>query len=127
MSMIPALMGGRRLIHGVMTEGRIKDATSTGYNSETLTGDKTLTTSDAKYQKLDPGGTNRNITLPAEADSKGLDFVIQNAADGSENLVIKDDAGSPATIVTLNQNEAAILVCNGTTWIHMGVYTSAIS
>ena len=125
MSMIPELMGGRRLIHGVMTEGRIKDATSTGYNSETLAAAKTLTTSDAKYQKLDPGGANRDITLPAEADSKGLDFVIQNAADGAENLVIKDDAAS--TVVTLNQNEAAIVVCNGTAWIHMGVYTSAIS
>ena len=124
MSMIPEMMGGRRLIHGMTTEGRIKDATSTGYNSETLADNKTLTTSDAKYQKIDPAGT-RTITLPAEADSKGLDFVIQNAADAAETITVANDAAG--TIVTLNQNEAAIVVCNGTAWIHMGVYTSAIT
>ena len=97
MSMIPEMMGGRRLIHGMTTEGRIKDATSTGYNSETLADNKTLTTSDAKYQKIDPAGT-RTITLPAEADSKGLDFVIQNAADAAETITVANDAAG--TIVT---------------------------
>ena len=121
MSMIPEMMGGRRLIHGMTTEGRIKDATSTGYNVETLTGGKTLTTSDAKYQKLDPGGAGRTIVLPAEADSKGLDFYIMNDADAAEALTVNSDGGD--TIVTIPRDEAAIVVCNGTTWIHVGILT----
>ena len=121
MSKIPELMGGRRLEHGMITEGRIRDATSTGYNVETLAVGKTLTTSDAKYQKLDPGGSVRTVVLPAEADSKGLEFYIMNDADGAETITVTNDAAG--TIVAIPQNEAALVVCNGTTWIHLGILT----
>jgi len=120
MSQIVELMGGRRLEHGMVTEGRIRDASSTGYNVETLAANKTLTTSDAKYQKIDPAGA-RNITLPAEADSKGLEFFIMNDADASEAITVLNDAAG--TIVAIPQNEAALVVCNGTTWIHLGILT----
>jgi hypothetical protein len=44
-----------------------------GANVETLAGAKTLVVTDAKFQKLDPDGSNRDVTLPAEADSLGLE------------------------------------------------------
>jgi len=96
-----------------------------GANVETLAANKTLTTADANFQKLDPGGSARDVTLPAEASSTGSVFYIMNAADAAENLVVKDDGAS--TIVTINQNEAAIVICDGTSWVHMGVLTIALT
>lgn len=96
-----------------------------GADSTTATGNITLTTADQNFQKIDPGGSARDVTLPAEASSNGMWFYILNAADAAENLVVKDDGA--ATIVTISQNEAAIVICNGTAWIHMGIITIALS
>lgn len=96
-----------------------------GANVETLTGNKTLAVSDKICQKLDPGGSARDVTLPAEAAGESLGYIITNAADGAENLVVKNDGGS--TIVTISQNESAMVVCDGTTWVHMGIQTIALS
>jgi len=87
-------------------------------NVETLSGNRVLTTVDATIQKLDPGGADRDVTLPAEADSTDLVFIILNTADGAgENLVIKDD--SPATLATIGPGTGAFCTCDGTGW---GVY-----
>ena len=91
----------------------------------TLAANKTLTRADQNFQKLDPGGSARDVVLPAEASSSGTWYYILNAADAAENLVVKDDGG--ATIVTISQNEAAIVICNGNAWIHMGIITIALS
>jgi hypothetical protein len=90
-------------------------------NIETLSGNKTLVVNDAFLQALDPGGSGRNIVLPAER--KGLSVVVANTADGSEVLTIQEDAGS-TTICTPTQNETATLWCDGTTW-HGSVGDSA--
>lgn len=94
-------------------------------NTETLAGNATLTTASARYQRLDPGGAGRDVTLPAEADSKGLAFLILNTADAAEDLTVKDDGAS--TVVTISQNEAALVVCNGTSWVHMGIQSIALT
>jgi hypothetical protein len=91
----------------------------------TLTGADVLTVASAKFQKLDPGGASRNVDLPAEELSVGISYRVCNAADAAENLVIRNDAA--ATIVTLNQNEACWLACDGTTWTHFGVETIALT
>lgn len=96
-----------------------------GYRETALSGNDTLTTASERFQRIDPNGGARDVILPAEADSQGLAFLITNTADAAENLVIKDDGA--ATIVTLNQNESAWVVCNGTVWKHMGVMTIAQS
>lgn len=83
-------------------------------NTETLAANKTLVVGDAPIQVLDPGGAGRDVTLPAEADSVGLSFIIRNAADAAEVLTIKDDGA--ATVCTPTQNETAIVFCDGTTW-----------
>jgi hypothetical protein len=81
-------------------------------NIETLGAGKTLVENDAFIQALDPGGSARTVTLPAER--KGLSVVIANTADGSEVITVNNDAA--AAICTPTQNETATLWCDGTTW-----------
>ncbi|MBC8875135.1 MAG: hypothetical protein H8E44_37415 [Planctomycetes bacterium] len=86
-------------------------------NTETLTGNKTLTLDDKQVQALDPGGAGRTISLPvANDESKGASFFIKNTADAAEVLTIKDQAATPATICTPTQSESAIVFCDGTNW-----------
>jgi len=89
-------------------------------NVETLTGSKTLVATDRVVQKLDPGGSDRDVTLPAEAGSTDLVFIIYNTADGDEDLTVKNDA--PATLGTLAPEEGAIFTCDGTTWTGIKMY-----
>ncbi len=83
-------------------------------NIETLLGSHALTADSARIQVLDPGGAGRNVTLPPEPVSPGLDFYIHNAADAAEVLTIKDDGN--ATVCTPTQNETAYVFCDGVTW-----------
>lgn len=99
----------------------LKDA----FYSATLTGNVALDSTYPTILKLDPGGNNRDITLDAEATSEGLLRWIVNAADNTENLVVKDDGGS--TIATLNQNEEGLFWCNGTAWLLIRIATIALS
>lgn len=96
-----------------------------GLNVETLTGNLVLNLSDPSMQKLDPGGSARDVTLPAEAGAEGRQFRIVNAADAAENLVVKSDA--PATIGTISQNEEAIFYCDGVSWVLVRIATIALS
>lgn len=91
----------------------------------TLAANLTLTDEHTNFLRIDPGGSARDVTLPAEATSEGAAFRILNTADAAENLVVKDDAG--ATVVTISQNEAAWVVCDGTSWNHMGIESIALS
>lgn len=84
-------------------------------NVEAMSAHKILTADDVRLQILDPNdAAGRSVTLPAEAVSSGLDFLIHNAADGDETLTIKDDGGS--TVCLVAQNETGYLYCDGTTW-----------
>jgi hypothetical protein len=85
-----------------------------GSNVQALAGNKTLNADDKRIQVLDPGGAGRDVTLPPEAASAGLEFYIHNAADAAEVLTIKEDGGS--TICTPTQNETAYVYCDGSTW-----------
>lgn len=109
---------------GPSMKGRISFG-SLGYRQVVLSADDTLVATSEAVQLLDANGANRNITLPALAVSRGLFYWIKNEAAGAFNLVVKDAAA--ATIVTLNQNEAALVVCNGTAWKHGGVLTIALT
>lgn len=91
--------------------------------TETLTGNRVLTLADGQFLNLDPGGSARDVTLPAARD--GLFYFIANRADGAENLVVKNADG--LTVVTLNQNDAALVACDGTSWVFFGVITIAQS
>jgi hypothetical protein len=73
----------------------------------------TLTVNDARLQCLHPDQA-RDLILPAEADSFGDSFWVQNDADDASTITVKNDAGG--TILTVPQNYAAILFCDGTAW-----------
>lgn len=95
---------------------------NSGYAETTASGNVTLTTDSAHVQRIDPGGSARDVTLPTGA--AGMWYLIVNTADAAENLVVKAAGGTP-TVVTLNQNEAALVVHNGTAWATGGVVTIA--
>jgi hypothetical protein len=82
-------------------------------NTETLSGNKTLTFNDARTQVLDPGGSGRNVVLPAE--TSGVEVIISNTADAAEDLTVQDDGSS--TVVTVSQNEDAFLTSDGSGWV----------
>ena len=85
--------------------------------AETLTGHRTLTQAEvdaANIFSFDPGGSARNLILPAEANNAGVVLFISNKADGAEVITIQDD--SPATVCTPTQNESAVVWCDGVTW-----------
>jgi len=64
---------------------------------------------------LDPGGGAISALLPAEADGKSKVFIIFNTADAAEAIAVKEDSGT-TTIITLDQNQAGVVFCDGTTW-----------
>lgn len=107
----------------LITSGVLLQQEGDGVNDETLSSNKTLAYDDADMQRLDPGGSNRDVTLQEEAASKGRRVRILNTANAAEDLVVKNDGAG--TIATLNQDEAAWFVCDGTTWFHMGIETIA--
>lgn len=63
-----------------------------GLNSETLSGNKTLTNDDKPYQLLNPNGSNRNVILPTSGKFTGQFFIIRNAQAHSSagQLMIKE-------------------------------------
>lgn len=84
-----------------------------GVSSQTLGGNFTIDADAPTIQVFDPTAA-RDITMPAEETSKGLMFIIVNAADAAEDMTIKNDAAG--TIGTVSQNEIGIFVCDGTAW-----------
>lgn len=92
---------------------------------QTAAGAITLTERSRNWQKIDPDGSNRNVTLDATTEKPGSYFRIINAADAAENLVVKDSAGN--TLATINQNEQGEFWYSGAAWIVVAVQTIALS
>lgn len=97
-------------VHHLLPVGplTIKEA----YGEITLTGTLTMTAQFRNLLRLDPGGAGRTVLLPPE--QPGLCYFIANAADAAESLTVKDDANG-TTVVTIAQNQAAIVWCGGLT------------
>ncbi len=84
---------------------------------EVLGANRTLTQAEVDDNNVftfDPGGSARNLVLPAEADCAGIVLFIHNASDNTEILTIQDD--SPATVCTPTENESAYVFCDGVSW-----------
>ncbi len=75
--------------------------------------DTTLTVASAPIQIIVPTAA-RNYTLPAAAQSAGLQFVFVNNSAGAFAVTVKDAAA--ATIATVAQNKRAVVWCDGTNW-----------
>lgn len=85
-----------------------------GVESQTISGDTSLTDKDSLFQIIDGGGSDRDVTLPAEKD--GRVYMIKNSG-ATNSLVIKNDAA--ATIETLTSGQTTMVVCDGTNWLTM--------
>jgi hypothetical protein len=64
---------------------------------------------------VDPNGGAQDLLLPPEADCDGMFLYVVNTADGAEAIAVKDDSDT-TTVVTVAQDKAALVVCNGTAW-----------
>jgi hypothetical protein len=82
-------------------------------NTETLSGDKTLSRTDEQIQVLDAGGSGRNVDLPS--DEEGLYFEIYNKSSGAEDLTVRDSDTN--TVVTVSQNESARVMNTGNGYV----------
>ena len=96
-----------------------------GYEKETLTGNKTLTHSDAQVIGLNCGtGGGRDVILPAPR--KGAWFWIFNQSTDADNLAVKQADGSTA-LATINQTKVAfssVMQMQQTIRIAVGIYGS---
>lgn len=84
---------------------------------ETLTGNRTITVDEIeRYQAFafDPGGSARDVTLPAVGSCTGVVVMISNQADAAEIITVKNSGGTG--ILTPTQNEACLLWCDGVAW-----------
>jgi hypothetical protein len=105
------------VIRGLLCEKGLK----LGVLSLTLTGAYVIPSKDAPpVMCLDPGGSNRNVDLPAvTAADKGLTFIIVNTADAAEVITVRTSAGAGLTpACTPTQNETAVLIWDGAAWRH---------
>ncbi len=91
----------------------------------TLSGTLVLTLQHRSVLRMDPGGSGRTVTLPAEEGADGVSFEIVNTADGAEALTVENDAAG--SVVSIAQNEKATVYCDGAAWYHSGITTIALS
>lgn len=92
-----------------------------------LSGEITIAKEYPPVLLLDPAGSDRDVLLPAEADSKGLMFWIFNTADNpAEILSIKEDSDT-TVIVALDENEFGYVYCDGTNWRGFSSFMSDIT
>lgn len=102
-----------RFIRSVFSPTRVTSRPDV--NVETLSGNKTMTSDEADVHFLDPGGSARDVLLPAEQEMAGRVLFLINTADMAEALTVKDDA-SGTTVASIAQNEQATIICSGTAW-----------
>ena len=123
MSMIPELMGGRKLSHSLDFDSasaasallrfsvQVIDMANATVNLVT----KQTSTSgqlqlSGQILVVDANGGANDLNLPPEADSKGLFLIVTN--NGGEIITINDDADD-TQIMTLATGEHCLLWCDG--------------
>jgi hypothetical protein len=100
------------------------DATRAAYaNTLSMTSDLAFSDTDLPVQFLDPGGANRIVTLPAEANTNHK-FVISNQADANEQITVQDDAAVIIDVVEWGVSKS--FVSNGVSWESVEKDTKAI-
>lgn len=77
-------------------------------SKRTMAGHETWTEGYRQVQVVDPGGSARNVTLPAE--QHGLWYLVVNNADATEAITVKNDAGT--NVVVVGEDEAAFIWCD---------------
>ena len=128
MSMIPELMGGRKLSHsldfdstaaasallrlGVQTIDMANAQVALVTNQTSASGELQLS---GQLLIVDPNGGAQTLVLPPEADSKGLFLIVYNT--GGEALTINEDSDTNDVAVldaaSSDGAQWALLWCNG--------------
>ena len=90
--------------------------------NETLAGNLTIDKSYGNIIRLDPGGSARDVTLPAEYE--GAIYLLINAANAAETITVKNAAA--ATVVTCEQNRAVLLFCSGGAWAGLAKFETVL-
>lgn len=91
------------------------DAGSVGVNVETLAADKTLLSTDDKYQWLDCDGANRIVFLPGSS-IEGDNFIIRNysAYNVTYYITLKQ---STTELTKINNGSEVDIIYTGSKWI----------
>lgn len=85
--------------------------------TETLAGARVLTVAEIEQYNafaFDPGGSARNLDLPAEEVCQGVYLFVANKADAAEAITVRNDATGTVTVV--GQSESCLLWCDGAAW-----------
>jgi hypothetical protein len=88
--------------------------TRSGSASSRLASNLTLTDSSVEYQFLNPGGRNRDVTLPAVATTNHP-YVIMNTGSATEILTVKDAGGTALGVIPMGAS--AKFASNASAWI----------
>lgn len=82
-------------------------------NREALSANKSVSEDASPIQSLDPGGSNRTVTLPSASTHQF--FVIGNRAGAAENLTVENSSNT--TLNTLNQDDVGLYFYDGNSWM----------
>ena len=88
-----------------------------GLASLTLSAALSLAGTHEHVLRIDPGASNRNVTLDTAAQNKGRWYIIRHVG-AANSVVVKDGA---TTIATLSTGDVGLFVCDGTDWYAVGV------
>lgn len=91
-----------------------------GFEVKTLAGGLVLTSKDAQYLRIDPGGAARAVTLPTDAVD-GDFFVIANVGTGAEDLTVD------SSLVTITPTDYALVANIDGTWTLMWLVAGVVS
>lgn len=88
-----------------------------GLASLTLSAALSLAGMHEHVLRIDPNGSNRNVTLDNPEQNKGRWYIIRHVG-AADSVIVKDGA---STIATLSTGDVGLFVCNGSDWYAVGV------
>lgn len=84
-------------------------------NTETLSGNKTLTDADATIQFLNPAATNRDVILPAAALTNHAFFITNTSNTWNYRITVKRQDTTVVTVIS--RGETKFFYSDGLTWV----------
>lgn len=123
MSQLAEFLSGRRLTGPARYEGPVFEGNGNAVNVQTFAAGgamTALTINSPKFQKLTINAIAATLALPTASLSKGLSFNIVNL--GGADLTV---GTTVPVVLTGAVNEAIWVISDGTSWVHMGIYTVA--
>lgn len=107
---------GNIVNNNITTEGDITvgGIVKPSITKTTMTGNLTLDATSTQVHWLDPNGSDRVVTLPAE--SNGLNYIFKHIGSANTVTIEKDDT---TDLIVLSTDNVAAFMCDGTDWEEM--------